>query len=102
MGEDGAREGVQVRVEGRVQGVGFRWYTRDCAIRLGLAGSVRNLPDGAVEAVAVGSHVALSAWVEVVRRGPPMGRVLSCSVQSCSVQALTESGDEHDGFVILH
>jgi len=97
LGEGGSGAKVRVRVEGRVQGVGFRWYTRDCAVVLGLTGFVKNLPDGAVEAIAEGSVVALSTWVAQVRRGPPMGRVLSCSVQQS-----TEATREYDDFAILH
>ena len=47
-----AQDGGELRgysVNGRVQGVGFRWWTRRTADRLGIAGSVRNLPDGSVE-----------------------------------------------------
>ncbi len=90
-------ESVQLRVEGRVQGVGFRWYTRDCALRLGLTGCVRNLPDGSVEAKARGPATALSLWIDQVRRGPPMGHVLSCAVQRAP-----DSDGEYDGFVVLH
>ena len=79
-----------------MQGVGFRWYTHDCAVRLGLTGFVKNLPDGAVEAVAEGSAVALATWVAQVRRGPPMGSVLSCSVQQS-----TAATHEYDDFAIL-
>jgi acylphosphatase len=65
---DGA---VRLRVEGRVQGVGFRWYVREAARRLGLAGTVRNLPDGAVEIDAAGAADAISALERAAREGPP-------------------------------
>ena len=45
---------VTVLVRGRVQGVGFRWWTRARAVELGLRGVARNLVDGRVEIVAVG------------------------------------------------
>lgn len=45
-------------VHGRVQGVGFRWWTRSRALELGLVGSASNLPDGRVEVVAEGSKGA--------------------------------------------
>jgi acylphosphatase len=54
-----------------VQGVGFRWYVRAEAARLGLAGWVRNRPDGSVEVVVDGPPDAREALVAAVRRGPP-------------------------------
>ena len=44
----------RIRLGGRVQGVGFRWYTRREAQELGLPGRVRNLPDGGVEVEVAG------------------------------------------------
>jgi len=63
-------------LRGRVQGVWFRSSTREEALRLGLTGWVRNLPDGRVEFVAEGDEAALEDLVAWCRRGgPPMGRV---------------------------
>ena len=62
-------------VSGRVQGVGFRWHATREAQRLGLTGSVRNLPDGRVEIVAEGARGQLEALLAWARRGPPSGRV---------------------------
>lgn len=67
---------------GRALGVGFRWFTRDRGVALGLTGFVRNLPDGAVEAVVEGDRAALEAWICHVCGGPPMSRVLTCSVET--------------------
>jgi acylphosphatase len=50
---------MRLVVTGRVQGVGFRWWTQNTARALGLAGSVRNLPDGGVEIVAQGEPDAV-------------------------------------------
>ncbi|HEV2358188.1 MAG TPA: acylphosphatase [bacterium] len=58
-------------VSGRVQGVGFREFTRRAARRLGVGGWVRNLPDGRVEVVADGERAVLEALVSAVRAGPP-------------------------------
>ncbi len=63
------------RVVGWVQGVGFRHWTRRTAERLGLSGSVRNLPDGSVEIHAAGNELSLRALEEALREGPPAGRV---------------------------
>jgi acylphosphatase len=62
---------LHVRVTGRVQGVGFRWYVRAEAERLGLGGWVRNRPDGSVELAADGPEDAQDALLAAVRRGPP-------------------------------
>lgn len=63
------------RVRGRVQGVGFRWFTRSVARELGIAGRVRNLPDGRVEIEAVADPAALEHFKERVLEGPPGARV---------------------------
>jgi len=63
------------RIVGRVQGVGFRWFTWDAATREGVRGSVRNLPDGSVEAVAEGEREALDRFGWTISRGPAGGRV---------------------------
>jgi len=62
-------------VTGRVQGVGFRYWTRETAMRLGLGGHVRNRLDGAVEAHVVGSPERVRAFEEALWRGPPAARV---------------------------
>ena len=65
----------RVRVHGRVQGVGFRWHTRRRARALGLAGFVRNLPDGSVEVAWRGSDEGVAALRDWLSRGPPGARV---------------------------
>lgn len=70
-----AGERLHLVVSGRVQGVAFRQATADEARRLGLAGWVRNLPDGRVEAVAEGARPALEGLLAYCRRGPPLARV---------------------------
>jgi acylphosphatase len=67
-------------VEGRVQGVFYRASTREEALRLGLAGWVRNLADGRVEASAVGPAAALAAFETWLRRGPPRARVSALGI----------------------
>lgn len=63
------------RVHGRVQGVGFRWWTQKEATRLGLVGVVRNMDDGTVEVMAEGSADALQRLETSLRRGPPLSMV---------------------------
>ncbi len=70
-----AARAFRARVEGRVQGVGFRWSAQRQAARLGLMGYVRNLPDGAVEVVAEGDPRQLDQLRAWLRRGPPGAHV---------------------------
>ena len=62
-------------VAGKVQGVWFRAGTREQALRLGLAGYARNLPDGRVEVLAIGAPAQLEQLALWLRRGPPLARV---------------------------
>jgi acylphosphatase len=62
-------------VTGRVQGVGFRWFTHDAAAREGIHGWVRNLADGRVEVVAEGDAESMLRFEAAVRRGPGGARV---------------------------
>jgi len=66
---------VHVLIEGRVQGVFFRAYTRDQARARGLKGWVRNLPDGRVEALFEGDKTALHGMLAWCRKGPPYAYV---------------------------
>lgn len=61
---------LHVRVTGVVQGVGFRWFVREKARRLGLSGWVRNLPDGSVEVVAAGEQGQIDLLLSELRKGP--------------------------------
>lgn len=71
----------RVRVHGRVQGVGFRWSTREAARRAGVGGLVRNLPDGTVEAEVEGAPDAVDAMLAFLRQGPPAARVTAVDVE---------------------
>ncbi|OMH40115.1 acylphosphatase [Desulfurobacterium indicum] len=57
-------------VSGKVQGVGYRAFTRSKAKALGLKGFVRNLPDGRVEVVAEGDEEKLEKLLDYLRQGP--------------------------------
>ncbi len=63
------------RISGRVQGVGFRYWTQQEAKRLGLSGWVCNRPDSTVEAEASGSGDLLDAFEKWLQQGPPGARV---------------------------
>jgi acylphosphatase len=71
----GARVRRRVVVSGRVQGVGFRAATRSRAEAHGVAGWVRNRPDGSVEAAFEGDPEAVEAMVGFCREGPRLARV---------------------------
>ena len=71
-------------IQGRVQGVGFRWFVMREAERLGLEGYVRNLPDGSVEVVARGDDGAMGQLERALRRGPSSARVEHVEKQEVS------------------
>ena len=71
---------VTLKVTGRVQGVSFRWYAVQEAARLGVAGWVRNEPDGSVAAQVEGDATAVDAMVEWCRQGPSYASVRDVAV----------------------
>ena len=87
---------LHVYIEGRVQGVWFRDSAKTEARRLGLAGWVRNLPDGRVEAVFEGAEEKLNRILRWCRQGSPHSRVER--VEPSWSQPVGES----DGFRITH
>lgn len=72
---------AHVVITGRVQGVGFRYSTVDEASTRGLAGWVRNLPNGRVEAVFEGPKPDVESMIEWCRQGPPSARVTNIDVK---------------------
>jgi acylphosphatase len=74
MGESGV-SAVDVVVHGRVQGVSFRAYAEQQALRLGVRGWVRNEPDGSVGGHFEGDRAAVEAMVDWCREGPRLARV---------------------------
>jgi acylphosphatase len=67
-------------ISGRVQGVGFRYFTREVATREGVTGWVRNLEDGRVQACLEGDADAVTRVERLLRQGPGSGRVKDVAV----------------------
>jgi len=86
----------QIRVIGRVQGVGYRYALRDEAVRLGVAGWVRNRADGSVEALLQGDDNALTQLIAWSRRGPRPAKVDSVHEEA----PRAEHERPYDGFEI--
>ena len=63
------------RIRGRVQGVGYRYFTQRIALRLGVRGWVRNLPNGDVEVYAEADRAILSSFRQELERGPSSSAV---------------------------
>lgn len=74
-------------IRGRVQGVGYRHATVEAARAIGVAGWVRNRPDGTVEAFAQGARADVDRFVAWCRHGPPLARVDDVEVGEATVDA---------------
>lgn len=77
----------RVVVRGKVQGVGFRWFVRERARVLGLAGCVCNRSDGSVEVQAEGDQAAIDSLLGSLRAGPNGAQVLG-------LEMLAPAGDD--------
>ena len=88
------RRGVRVRIEGAVQGVGYRFWTERLADHLGLTGWVRNRRDGSVEALFCGPADRVANMLERVKQGPPSARVTA-------VKILAEGDTAPETFAVL-
>ena len=62
-------------ISGRVQGVGYRAFVADVAMRASLQGTARNMVDGRVEVIAEGPENQLRSFLEELRIGPTLSRV---------------------------
>ena len=71
-------------ISGRVQGVGFRFFTEAAASREGLHGWVQNVPDGTVEIWAEGEQESMERFERNVRQGPPGARVTDVQIEDLS------------------
>lgn len=80
-GDDCLKIKAHVFITGRVQGVYFRYKTRDEAKKYGVNGWVRNLPDGRVEAVFEGEKGDVDKLVDFAGKGPSAAKVLDIDVE---------------------
>ncbi|MGI8968358.1 MAG: acylphosphatase [Chloroflexota bacterium] len=87
---------VRIRIRGKVQGVSFRYCAQQQAVHLGLAGWVRNCPDGAVEAAAQGDAGAVEQFVAWARQGTS-----GADVDDVTVERLEPQHNERE-FRIVH
>ena len=84
---------LYIRVGGRVQGVGFRFFTQRKAQALGLVGYVRNRPDGAVEIEAEGLPDRVMALLDAVKQGPASAYVRRVTADPRDVKGIESSFD---------
>lgn len=87
------KRSLSINVYGRVQGVGFRFYTNRMAKELNLDGFVRNMPDGSVYIEAEGSNDNIQQFMEWIKEGPSWARVDYVNIQEIPYQ-------EYSGFLI--
>jgi len=83
---------VQAVVSGRVHGVGYRYFAKHVAEQLGIAGTVRNGPDGHVEIIAEGDESAIDSLLKELRRGPAHAEVTEIQT------AFSEATGSYSGF----
>jgi acylphosphatase len=86
----------RIVVEGVVQGVGYREFTRRAALRLNVSGWVRNRSDGAVEALVRGSPPGVEALIAAMRQGPRFAAVERLT----AIEADEPPGDDKGTFVV--
>lgn len=87
---------LHAEIRGRVQGVGFRYWVVEEAVRLGLKGWVRNLRDGGVELEAEGPEEQLFALEKLLWEGPPLARVSDVQARYLDIEK------NYSSFTIVH
>ncbi|OJG75960.1 acylphosphatase [Enterococcus quebecensis] len=86
-----------MNVQGRVQGVGFRYMTKMVADELGIKGTVRNEEDGSVSIESVGDDEAMTQFIKKIKDSPsPAGRVTYLDIQEDSMM------EEHMNFKVIN
>lgn len=88
------KQRIRIRITGKVQGVGYRFFTQRSACTLGIKGFVDNEPDGSVIIEAEGTVSQLEQFKRHVARGPQWARVMDVTEEE-----LPPKGDE--GFTVM-
>jgi len=88
-----------IHILGRVQGVGFRYFTLQAAQKNSVSGWVKNLPDGSVEIIATGSDDRLKAFLHAVSKGPSYSRVMDVQVDEFDQD--DQIGKDQSKFIVL-
>ena len=86
---------VNIKIIGKVQGVGFRFFVQQQAQKLGINGWVRNIPNGDVEALAQGEKADLEQFIAKVKEGPSFSRVEDVSLN------WVKEAEQYFGFEII-
>ena len=86
---------VHIIVTGRVQGVGFRYFTVRCANDLGICGWVRNLPDGSVETAIQGPGETVKEMIGLLKQGPG-----AANVSGMEIEEIGSGSEEMSGFAM--
>ena len=86
---------VHIIVTGRVQGVGFRYFTVRCANDLGICGWVRNLPDGSVETAIQGPGETVEEMIGLLKQGPG-----AANVSGMEIEEIGSGSEEMSGFTM--
>jgi acylphosphatase len=76
------KEQRHIRIHGKVQGVGYRFFATRVARRLGLKGWIQNMRDSSVEALIEGEAAAIDEWIEEIREGPRYAEVTKIDQES--------------------
>jgi len=72
---------VKILVEGRVQGVGYRYFVLQKALELDIKGYVKNLWNGSVEVLAIGAVSDIDAFLSLLKEGPHLANVRSLGIE---------------------
>jgi acylphosphatase len=87
------RKTISIRILGRVQGVGFRYYAKKKALEFAICGFVQNKPDGSVYLEATGGSADIETFTDWCKRGPSWARVTEFEVNKLPLK-------EWDSFTI--
>ena len=80
-------------ITGRVQGVGFRYWLYEAAVRNNINGWVKNKISGEVEALLIGNDVEIDNLIKLCEKGPPSSKVTKIKVQNYQKEFLKKSFD---------